>query len=241
VGISGEAPAAGINIYGYRWYDPITGRWPSRDPIGERGGVNLYGFVGNDGINRWDSLGLIPSPPDPTDPSPEGWDVISWGIFFRCEASLTFCCSGIYESVKVDGEAHEFYHINRIDMNTKRSPFLPFPKSASTTSAGGDYPPFQLNDIAPSKERDTSLQNLITDVYGIAVRQVTDKVGEARIAAVKAGCKDVTPGIVPLTECKGHYLFGGLKPNQVYVILERGDLGDSSKNAPKPPIVDKSF
>ena len=31
--------------------------WPARDPIGERGGVNLYGFVGNDGINRLDVLG----------------------------------------------------------------------------------------------------------------------------------------------------------------------------------------
>jgi integrase/recombinase XerD len=45
--------------YGYRYYDPVTGRWPSRDPIGERGGVNLYGFVGNDGTNEWDQLGLI--------------------------------------------------------------------------------------------------------------------------------------------------------------------------------------
>ena len=32
--------------------------WLSRDPIGERGGLNLYGFVGNDGVNRWDLLGL---------------------------------------------------------------------------------------------------------------------------------------------------------------------------------------
>lgn len=31
--------------------------WPSRDPIGERGGVNLYGFVGNDGVGGWDKLG----------------------------------------------------------------------------------------------------------------------------------------------------------------------------------------
>ncbi|MCH7228693.1 RHS repeat-associated core domain-containing protein [Haloferula sp. A504] len=44
--------------YGYRWYDPVTGRWPSRDPIGEQGGYNLYGFVGNDGVSRWDRLGL---------------------------------------------------------------------------------------------------------------------------------------------------------------------------------------
>jgi len=32
--------------------------WPSRDPIGERGGLNLYGFVGNDGVNKWDYLGM---------------------------------------------------------------------------------------------------------------------------------------------------------------------------------------
>ncbi|MEP2775034.1 MAG: RHS repeat-associated core domain-containing protein [Luteolibacter sp.] len=44
--------------YGYRFYDPVTGRWPSRDPIGERGGVNLYGFAGNDGVGQWDFLGL---------------------------------------------------------------------------------------------------------------------------------------------------------------------------------------
>ena len=31
--------------------------WPSRDPIQERGGLNLYGFVRNDGVNKWDLLG----------------------------------------------------------------------------------------------------------------------------------------------------------------------------------------
>ena len=36
--------------------------WLSRDPIGERGGLNLYGFTGNDGVNRWDYLGLEPLP-----------------------------------------------------------------------------------------------------------------------------------------------------------------------------------
>jgi uncharacterized protein RhaS with RHS repeats len=47
-----------VACYGYRYYDPLTGRWPSRDPIGEDGGVNLYGFVGNDGVSWWDFLGL---------------------------------------------------------------------------------------------------------------------------------------------------------------------------------------
>jgi RHS repeat-associated protein len=48
----------GMLYYGYRYYDPLTGRWPSRDPIGESGGMNLYGFVGNDGVGLWDYLGL---------------------------------------------------------------------------------------------------------------------------------------------------------------------------------------
>jgi hypothetical protein len=48
--------------YGYRFYDPETGRWPSRDPIGERGGVNLYGFVGNNSIYGIDYLGQTSTP-----------------------------------------------------------------------------------------------------------------------------------------------------------------------------------
>ena len=32
--------------------------WPSRDPIEEKGGINLYGFVGNSPINDADYLGL---------------------------------------------------------------------------------------------------------------------------------------------------------------------------------------
>jgi RHS repeat-associated protein len=34
------------------------GKWLSRDPIEEKGGANLYGFVGNDPVNRWDMLGM---------------------------------------------------------------------------------------------------------------------------------------------------------------------------------------
>jgi len=48
---------SGLLYYGYRYLDPSTGRWPSRDPIGESGGANLYGFVGNEPVGRWDRLG----------------------------------------------------------------------------------------------------------------------------------------------------------------------------------------
>jgi RHS repeat-associated protein len=49
----------GLYYYGYRYYDPVTGRWPSRDPIAERGGVNLYGFCLNQPTNGVDVKGEI--------------------------------------------------------------------------------------------------------------------------------------------------------------------------------------
>jgi uncharacterized protein RhaS with RHS repeats len=42
-------------------YDSNIGRWISRDPIEEDGGLNLYGFVGNGGPSRIDVLGLCPT------------------------------------------------------------------------------------------------------------------------------------------------------------------------------------
>ncbi|MBI4660163.1 MAG: RHS repeat-associated core domain-containing protein, partial [Verrucomicrobia bacterium] len=44
--------------YGRRYYNPSTGRWLSRDPAGEDGGPNLYGFVGNNPVSAFDPFGL---------------------------------------------------------------------------------------------------------------------------------------------------------------------------------------
>jgi len=44
--------------YNYRYYNPQTARWHSRDPMEERGSSLLYGFCGNDPINAIDLLGL---------------------------------------------------------------------------------------------------------------------------------------------------------------------------------------
>ena len=38
-----------------------TGAWVNRDPIGEKGGLNLYGMVRNDAVNFADVLGLFPA------------------------------------------------------------------------------------------------------------------------------------------------------------------------------------
>jgi RHS repeat-associated protein len=47
-----------LNDHRNRFYMPSLGRWPSRDPIGERGGLNLYGYVLNNPIRWVDPLGL---------------------------------------------------------------------------------------------------------------------------------------------------------------------------------------
>ncbi len=47
-----------LRYYGYRYYNPSTGRWLSRDPIGERGELHLYAVCGNDIVNFFDILGL---------------------------------------------------------------------------------------------------------------------------------------------------------------------------------------
>jgi len=47
----------GLINYGARYYSPALGRFINRDPIEEAGGVNLYGFCGNDPVGRFDPNG----------------------------------------------------------------------------------------------------------------------------------------------------------------------------------------
>jgi RHS repeat-associated protein len=53
-----QDPESGWSYYGYRYYNPSGGRWVSRDPIEEKGGLNVYGFVKNGPIGGIDSVGL---------------------------------------------------------------------------------------------------------------------------------------------------------------------------------------
>lgn len=49
----------GTYYYGYRHYAAAMGRWLSRDPIGEAGGVDLFVFLSNKASNTHDFLGLL--------------------------------------------------------------------------------------------------------------------------------------------------------------------------------------
>jgi RHS repeat-associated protein len=62
---------SGMNLAVYRTYNPALGRWLSRDPIWETGGINLYDYVLNEPLGQKDLTGLAP-PPWPIVPTPQG-------------------------------------------------------------------------------------------------------------------------------------------------------------------------
>ncbi len=49
---------SGLSLYAFRAYDPSLQRWTQRDPIGERGGINIYGLARNNPLEYVDPLGL---------------------------------------------------------------------------------------------------------------------------------------------------------------------------------------
>jgi RHS repeat-associated protein len=58
-----DAEYTALYYYGYRYYSPELGRWPSRDPIGEHGGINVFSFVHNAAVELVDTLGKKPTAP----------------------------------------------------------------------------------------------------------------------------------------------------------------------------------
>jgi RHS repeat-associated protein len=59
-----------LMYFGYRYYNPSAGRWLNRDSI-EGGGINLYSFVANDGVDFFDPYGEIKAV---FDKSADSWD-----------------------------------------------------------------------------------------------------------------------------------------------------------------------
>ena len=52
-------PTSGLYSFGYRFYAAEFQRWLNRDPIEEDGGINLFGYVGNDPVANVDPWGLV--------------------------------------------------------------------------------------------------------------------------------------------------------------------------------------
>ena len=69
--------ASGLSLALYRAYDPNLGRWINRDPMGEKGGVNLYGYVENNPVSRIDYYG-------------KSWTSDAWNVFSGFSDVITF-------------------------------------------------------------------------------------------------------------------------------------------------------
>jgi len=64
--------------FGARDYDPVSGRWTAKDPLFFDGGdTNLYGYVLDDPINRFDPLGLKSC-------APNEFREVDWLAFLGC-------------------------------------------------------------------------------------------------------------------------------------------------------------
>jgi RHS repeat-associated protein len=63
---------------GARYYDPATGRFLQRDPIGITGGLNVYAYVRNGPTIRIDPDGLRYRPPGATGPPEKGFTDGFW-------------------------------------------------------------------------------------------------------------------------------------------------------------------
>jgi RHS repeat-associated protein len=107
--------------YGYRCYNAESGRWISRDPIGERGGCNLSVFTSNDPANAIDRLGkqccLI---------------TVSRGPNSVMGHSILACDNGTYISKSTEGELNPQWRSPAEDYS--QDPDIGFPGSTFTTN-----------------------------------------------------------------------------------------------------------
>ena len=74
-------PETGLYYYKRRYYAPALGRFLNRDPIGYKGGINLYGYVGD-------------APPRFTDPTGKDVYLETYGGSSNCgDETCDSCCS----------------------------------------------------------------------------------------------------------------------------------------------------
>jgi hypothetical protein len=77
------------------FYNASTGKWLSRDPIAERGGVSLYVFSRNEPVDRLDALGETCVNPCAQFNKPEGLA----GAVICCEGDMYLCVWGPFPGI----------------------------------------------------------------------------------------------------------------------------------------------
>lgn len=92
-----------LAFYGFRYYSPELGRWTARDPIEERGGINLYEIASH----GTDVLGLVPflvgGGAQYAESSSQVWIGVAYdsekeSCFFATESESPQIASGVYQN-----------------------------------------------------------------------------------------------------------------------------------------------
>ncbi|WP_197490104.1 RHS repeat domain-containing protein [Rheinheimera sp. SA_1] len=97
--------------FGYRDYDPETGRWTARDPIGFAGGdTNLYGYVLGDPVNFMDRGGMA------------GMDWL-WGAIYNATGGATLPQGAVDAAAGFGDGIVSAVTLDLVDLGTVREKF----------------------------------------------------------------------------------------------------------------------
>ncbi len=155
----------GLYYYGYRYYSSDMGRWLSRDPIEEQGGLNLYAFVNNDPVNYWDLRGMTdykigddypPYEYDETNKGSGDWASISLPVlmeipYFLAIGRVHYIIS-LTSPVLPDASAH-FRHF----LDNSATPYTI--RLDKMLKVGDEYEKVYLKELAEAKKFVDSIKN----------------------------------------------------------------------------------
>ena len=168
----------------YRYYDPVTGRWRSRDPIEEKGGLNLYAFVGNDVINANDYLGRETVYPGKS------------GIIYRPDAG------GHGKIILPDGSTKYIDpHVDAIDKNGCKRRINP----DGTVKGGGKVPKKDLPALEQALKKLGKQAGIAVKIGGKALGAIAFVLGADEISAAEASSSGGNFYALDVSECCCYY------------------------------------
>jgi RHS repeat-associated protein len=104
-GLLYEGGVTGLYYMRARWYDPITRRFISPDPLGLSAGINQYAFAGGDPINGSDPSGMDVCDPESSPGGCAGGDIPAgtvWpGATFTCTAGDAASAANCWQAAQL--------------------------------------------------------------------------------------------------------------------------------------------